>query len=537
MSGAPDSIHIPGRFVLRALLASAMLGCIGLACYGFVRHIDPSWSGGWLPVLALFVSLESIFAERLLNAPEWHMEDTVRFRVAEAVTLIVMLRLVSSLAYGWPSFVKDLQRWTDEPWTLLDLTFVLSAAFLAGLWVTARKLGQALQALESDPFEHALSPTDAGFDLRSSMPSRGQTDRSAHSRQVATTFLGGGAVMLVIVGLAHINLADLELVQASPIRWLGANLLGYFALGLALISEVRYAMLLATWEVQEIPVLGRLGRRWLTLLAVSLGLVAVVAAVLPTGYSVSLFQALTQAAQWVIYVAAYVIMTVVIISGYLLGLLVSLFSGEPAQAPPAAPEMEMPVFTGNGGEAPLAWMQLFRSLIFWAVIVGGAAYAFYHFVQDRWGLFQGFRPWALLRQLVAWLAGLWRKAGEVVQVARERAAKHRALRRVAAVRSRRRPRGPLTPREQVQQLYVMALAVAARYGVARAPNLTPSEYLPCLAPYVPEAERALVELTRAFERARYSRGDVSQSDVERAGSCCQALERALERRASSEATP
>ncbi len=535
MSGAPARAPIPGRFYFRALLASAMLSCVGLACYGFVRNIVPTWPGWWLPVLAGLVSLESIVSERLSNAPERHLDDVARFRIAEAVTLVLILRLVSSLSYGWSSFLGDLQGWTAEPWTILDLTFVLSAAVLGGFWVVARKLGIALQSLEADPFEHAVSPTDADYDLRSSMPSRGLTDRSAEGRRVAGIFLGGGAAILVLVGLSHINIAEMEIIEASSVRWLGPNLLAYFALGLALISEVRYATLVATWEVQEIPVLGRLGRRWLTLLAISLALVAVVAAFLPTSYSVSLYQALTQVIQWLIYGVAYAIMLVIGGVGYLLALIMSLFTGEPVEAPAMTPAMEMPVFEGNGGGTPAAWWPLVRSLIFWALIVGGGGYALLHFLQDRWGLFKGFRPWALLRQFWAWLVGLWHKAGEVVQQVREEAAKRRALRQSAAARSRRRSHGPLTPRERVHQLYRMALEVADRYGVGRAPNLTPSEYLPRLAPHVPEAEADLAELTRTFERARYSREDVSQSDVERAGSHCEALERALEAHAASEA--
>jgi len=535
MSGAPDRVSIPGRFFFRALLASAMLSCIGVACYGFVRNIVDTWPGWWLPVLALLVSLESIFSERLANAPERHLEDAVRFRVAEAVSLVLVVRLVSSLAYGWPHFMGDLRMWTAEPWTILDLTFVLSTAILAGFWVVARKLGIALQSLEADPFEHALSPTDAEYDLRSSMPSRGLTDRSAEGRRVAGIFLGGGAVMLVLVGLSHINIAEMEVVEAANVRWLGSNLLAYFALGLALISEVRYATLVATWEVQEIPVLGQLGRRWLSLLAGSLLLVAVTAALLPTSYSVNLYQAISQIVQWVIYGVAYAIMLVVGGVGYLLALIMSLFSGKPVEAPPMTPMMEMPVFEGDAGGEPAAWWPLVRSLIFWAVIVGGGGYALFHFLQDRWGLFRGFHPWDLLKRFWAWLVSVWAKTGEVVQQVREEAARRRALRQSAAARSQRRRRRALTPRERVQELYVRALDVADRYGLGRAPNLTPSEYLPCLAPHVPEAENDLSELTRTFERARYSCDDVSPSDVERAGGCCEALEQALEARAASEA--
>ncbi|MGC9360773.1 MAG: DUF4129 domain-containing protein, partial [Anaerolineae bacterium] len=118
-----------------------------------------------------------------------------------------------------------------------------------------------------------------------------------------------------------------------------------------------------------------------------------------------------------------------------------------------------------------------------------------------------------------------------------RAAQRRAKRQRQVAARRKRRRRALTPRERVQQLYVMALEVAAEHGIARAPSMTPAEYLPCLAPHVPQAEGDLSELTHAFERARYSLRDVSLSDVERAGECCQAVERALEQRASSEATP
>ncbi|MGC9360716.1 MAG: hypothetical protein ACP5G7_10160, partial [Anaerolineae bacterium] len=419
MSGAVSRSHSPGRFAFRAFLSAAMLAVIALGCYGFVRNIDPTWPGAWLPVLACLVSLESIYTERLLSSPELHVEETARLRITEAITILIVLRLVSSLAYGWSSFVADLRMWSNEPWTFLDLSFLLSGALLAGMWVTARKLGQALQALEADPLEKRISPTDPGYDLRSSMPSRGRPDRSAQSQRVARIFLGGGAVMLVITGVAHINLAEMAVVASANVEWLGANLLAYFALGLALISEVRYATLIATWEVQEIPVLGRLGRRWVMWLGVSLALVALVAAVLPRGYSVSLLKAVTQALQWLIYIAAYVMVSALLMVGYVFQLILSLFKGEPAQAPPQTPALEPPMPVAEVGGAPAAWMQLLRSLVFWIVVVGGAAYALFHFVQDRWGLFSGFRPGAMLRKFWAWLRGLWQKAGVAVREIQE----------------------------------------------------------------------------------------------------------------------
>ncbi len=536
MSGAVSRSHNPGRFAFRAFLSAAMLAVIGLGCYGFVRNVDPTWPGVWLPVLAFLVSLESIYTERLLGSPDLHIEETARLRITEAITIFIVLRLVSSLAYGWPSFVADVRTWSDEPWKFLDLSFLLSGALLAGMWVTARKLGQALLALEADPLEKTVSPTDPGYDLRSSMPGRGRPDRSGESQKVARIFLGGGAVMLVITGVAHINLSEMAVVASANVQWLGANLLAYFALGLALISEVRYATLVATWEVQDIPVLGRLGRRWVLWLGISLALVAIVAAVLPRGYSVSLLKAVTQVLQWLIFIAAYVMVSVLLLVGYAFQLILSLFRGEPAQAPPPTPAMEPPMPVAEIGGAPAAWMQLVRSLIFWGVVVGGAAYALFHFVQDRWGLFSGFRPGVMLRKLWAWLRGLWTKAGVAVRELQERVAERRAKRRRIVAARRRRRRRALTPRERVQQLYVMALEVAAEHGIARAPSMTPAEYLPCLAPHVPEAEGDLGELTHAFENARYSLRDISATDVDRAGECCQAVERALEQRASSEAT-
>jgi len=537
MSGVVNRGHSPGRFAFRAFLAAAMLGSIGLACYGAVRNVDLTWPGAWLPVLAFLVSLESIYTERLLSLPDQHIEETARLRIAEAVTILVILRLASSLAYGWSSFVADLRLWTEEPWRLLDLSFLLSGALLAGMWVTARKLGRSLLALEVDPLERAVSPTDPAYDLLSSMPSRGRPDRSGNSQRVTRIFLGGGAVMLVITGIAHINLAEMSVVPTANVRWLGVNLLGYFALGLALISEMRYATLVATWEVQKIPVLGRLGRRWVMWLGISLGLVAIVAAVLPRGYSVSLLKAVTQVVQWVIYVGAYVIISALLMVGYVFQLILSLFKGEPAQAPPARPEIEPPLPVGDVGGSPAAWMQLVRSIVFWVIVVGGAAYALFSFVQDRWGLFAGFRPGDMLHKLWAWLRGLWKRAGVAVHELRERAAQRRAKRQVSAARRRRRRRGALTPRERVQQLYVMVLEAAAEHGIARSPSMTPAEYLPCLAPHVLEAESDLIELTHAFEHARYSLRDVLPSDVERVGACCRAVEHALEQPASSEATP
>ena len=94
-----------------------------------------------------------------------------------------------------------------------------------------------------------------------------------------------GASMLAGPGGLAAGTADFA---APPFSGLAANVLLYFVLGLAMLSQVRLVTLLAHWQLQKARVAEGLGKQWAKYALFFLGLIALIAFFLPTGYSLGL---------------------------------------------------------------------------------------------------------------------------------------------------------------------------------------------------------------------------------------------------------
>jgi len=365
------------------------------------------------------------------------------------------------------------------------------------------------------------------------MPGRGRTDRQSLLNRIVGIFFWGGVLLLILSGLGRVDLREMVALQHGRTSGVVVNALVYFLLGFLIISEAQYTILKANWELQHIPLLGRLGRRWRYLLVAFLLLVGVIAALLPTGYSVGIVDALSMAAHWVVWAVVQVTFFVLFALSWLLGSVMQLLMGRPTSAGPipSAPRMVPPPEPAAAEGAGWVWWPLVRSLIFWLVLTGVIGYSLYHYIGDRWGMLRWLRSVRLLRWLGGLWSGMWRGAGRVATGVRAGVAKRLAARRARApsrawhyfsLRS-------MSPRERVRYYYLSVLHRSAREGFGRPPSATPLEYDAMLAAHLPEASEDVHLLSQAFVEARYSEHGISRDDAEAAKGGWQRLRRALTR--------
>lgn len=518
---------------IRPLAIAAMLTCIAVSISSLVQEMSATWPSLALAVITFLVSLEGIHARRRLSRLRLTTEDKLRFHFVEIVMLFLLVRFGLYLSYGTERLVADLASWTTNIGSFFDVTFLVVSLFALGFWVLAGTLSQTIQEMEASPIERASSALDPGSYLRDTMPGRGRTDRQSLLNRIVGIFFWGGVILLILAGLGRVDVRQLAVMGHDRTPGVIINALVYFLLGFLIISEAQYTILKANWELQDIPLLGRLGRRWLYLVMGFLVLVGIVAALLPTGYSVGILDALFGVVRWVIWAVVQGTFFIMFLVSWLLGSLMQLLMGQPMSAGPLAstprivPPPEPVAPEGEGW----AWWPLVRSLIFWIVLTGVMGYSLFHFIGDRWGVFRRLSGIRLLVWLRRVLGGMWRGAGRVVTRVQTEVIQRLAARRMGrAARAWRyfSLRG-MTPRDRVRYYYLSMLHRSAREGFGRPPAVTPLEYQAVLAEHLPEVTDEVHRLSQAFVEARYSEHGITRDDAEAAKGGWQRLRRALAR--------
>jgi len=523
--------------IIRPIAIAVMLTCLAVAVSVLLERIVRDWPGRLFAILAFFASLESIHAYRILAHRDVGSRDRLRFRFVEWVTLLLVIRFGVYLHYGWDRLLEDAATWTVSAIEFFSYGFVMSAVLVFAFWYVALMLARAVWELEVTPIEHMPTVTDPGFYLRATMPRHGQTDRRARMFIIITTYLLGGTMLLMFTGMAQLDLRSLAALPDARLGGLGANALVYFAVGLLLISQARYTVLRAHWELQGIAVSGHIGQRWMALAIAFLALTALGAILLPAGYSVPVLEAVSIAARWLAWIVIQALLLILFFAAVAVRLVLELLTGQPQPrtAMPTPQPTPIPP-TGVQGRGPsLAW-QLVRSLLFWWALLGIAAYSVVHFFGDRLHLLRWLRQtklWAWLRglwqALLRTMRGAWSGATQAVQSLATRARATRAQRALARSRtliSLRR----LSPRERARFYYLATLRRAERVGLGRLPHLTPNEYQVLLAQSLPETSGEAEGLTGIFDEARYSAHPIGKDVVSRARRLRRQLVRSLQRR-------
>ncbi|MBN1401523.1 MAG: DUF4129 domain-containing protein [Anaerolineae bacterium] len=514
--------------VARPLAVAAMLTCIGVSISQLMRLFSPAWPGTVFAGLIFLISLESIHADRFIARARLEGKDKFRFRFVEWVVMLLLVRFAVYLEYGPAQLLQDLTSWSTDMGAFFDIGFIAKAFLIAAAWALALMLSRILQELEASPLEKPPSVTDPDYYLRSTMPHHGRVDRQARLNRIVSIFFAGGVLVLLLAGMVRVDVQELVRLQHARTSGVILNVLLYFVLGFLLISQARYTILKANWELQDIPILDRLGRRWLVWVILFLVGIGIVSALLPVGYSVGVLDAVGTVVRWIIYVLVQIAFFALFVISYLIGLLLSLFTGRTAtspsmQAPMAPPQ---PAATPSGGNP---WWELVRSLIFWTVLLGIIGYSVFHFLAFRLGLLQSVK----LRRIWEWLTRFWfgmrRATRRAADDLRRRLAERLASRRMQAARARWRYLSlrKLSPRDRIRYFYLSVLYRSAQQGLGRPPAATPLEYEDVLADELSDVADQVEDLTEAFIEARYSAHDLDSQDSSRVQQVWRQVRRAL----------
>ncbi len=497
----------------RILVIAVMMACLASAATDAVSRLVSGFDPTPLVALAFLVCLEGIAGDRLARQlPE--ATARLRLRLAEWVVILLLLRLVLSLAQGFEAFALAITGWLARPQSLVDGGLLAAGLLLLVVWALGINMSRTLEAL--DPEADAPPPRDsAAYYAWLTRPRAAQ--RASGWQQLGGLFLGGGVLVLFFSGAARLDVQAVLSLRNPAIAGIVGNALLYFVLGFTLLAQGHYAMLRSRWERGEVEVARSLARRWIVLgLAFALG-VAVAVLLLPTRPSLALFRAVFDAVWWALYYAMGFVLVGFALLGYLFSLLGRLL-GSPGGQGSESPSFTMPPPPPETPAQRVAWWEAIQGFVLWAIIVAVLVYALIRFVRERRGL------WSELAGRggpLGWLAGvivaLWRWLGRVgARVGaswRALASRPPAQGRTGEGGARLRWWRPRTLREQVRLFYLLGLQETGRAGWPRKAADTPYEYARRVQLNLDQGQQELGALTEAFVQARFGRREFGPAEV------------------------
>ena len=192
-----------------------------------------------------------------------------------------------------------------------------------------------------------------------------------------------------------------------------------------------------------------------------------------------------------------------------------------------------PPLTPLPAATPWPWLELLKSLLFWAVFIGVIVAALVIYLRQNQELLQGlirlprlrqwFGRWDWLRarllraaqRVAAWPASL-RRSAPVMPASASAAWNFISLRRLSA-------------RERVQFYYLAFVRRGREHGWPRRPGQTPLEYEQMLSATLPESQPDVAALTASFNEARYSQHQISVGQVSLVQRAWEKIKHALRR--------
>jgi len=474
--------------VFRPLALAIMAGCVAASVVELVNVYLPSWSGLYLILGCVLAALEGCYSYRLIRAKEIRGDDLLRFRAIELALFFILLKMGRYAGARWSDILAELRTWPHQPLNIIDPATAFAFLLALACWWAATRTLEDLERIGEPPVPH-----------HSYVPP---------AESIANRFFWGGGVLLLISGLARLGISSLLHQERPPVPTLVLNVLLYFLLGLAMLSQVHFIRLRHQWEAQRIRIGTMLAGRWVRYSLAFIGLATILAFLLPTGYTVGLLDVVG----YFLFVLGYYLSLLGMLFTMLLSLLLTPLFRLLGMGP--RPAVRLPPLERMGernqGEAgmPLAWFELLKSLLFWTIALGLVVYVVRSYLNDRPELLRMLAALKPIRALATFLEAVWRRLRGFAGATRARLPRlFRDTRDRAAARERPLRllyTGRRTPRERIMYYYLSILERASRLGFPRHRAQTPYEYEQSLGPHLDKAQQDMGRLTRVFVEARYS---------------------------------
>lgn len=534
----PEATQINERLfrLISYLIFAAMMASAVFTVFSLIGRIVPTWQPFWMAVLGFLMALDRFYTYGAFKKIQVFTQEWF-FRVGTHwVMVLVVLKVLTGVAQGLPAFLAEIPLWRRNfAAYFFNVEYLIVVVIAILIWLLCGYFAALLDEMGLD--QAIIDREVAAF-----------TRRDEHSPREKLLNLvisiGGFLVLLTaatrvdIRALFAANFTDLR-ANLTPLTGGGAGTLLYFMLALGLFSMTRFISLHTRWNLQRLRVSRQLAGRWALYSLIFILVVAVIASLLPTSYSLGLLSVLGYLINFVISLIIVVMQLIFAVFMFLISI-PFLLMGEPPPIEndtpirPILPEVPRELITTPS--TPFPWWDLIKSILFWVFFIGLLAFSVHQYLKQHEEIL------AMLRKMPggAFLARLWAFLQAFFQGAQAGVARavQTGRERFQAFRSSRTPlsrggflslRG-LNPRQRVYFYYLAMLRRGSEQGLKRPQSQTPYEYANSLDDAFPDVDDEIDSLTAAFVEARYSRHSVEQEDAGRVRSYWERIRQALRRR-------
>jgi len=494
------------------ILLAGMMVCTAISFESVFRFFVARWQSGYLPWICLLVSLEAILMYDRLRRTADLDHSRLYYRVMEWVVILVVIKVIMYIGSGFALFLQEVPNYAINFFESFFSTGYLLVSLASLLcWGLMTWNLSDLQEIEGDVALVDASTLDGYFS------NRGQVRRRLGGR-----FLAIGFGMLLINAVTAIDYQALFAGRFNLSSRGGTlNLVIYFMLGFLFLSQTHFSVLRASWAWDRIPIEPHMAKRWLVYSLIALGIVSLIAFLLPTQYSLGLLSTLSfviSILTSLAYVILFLISAPLLFLMGLLSRLLNLGQGLPDSLPP--PTMpEPPVEMASPGMPP--WVKILQSVLFWAIFLTIIGYAFVQYIRQNKELaarLKNLRGFRLLVQVWKWLRGRVGRLNQAVS-----AVVGAGVQRLRTLFRRSEASGlwqiinprRLTPRLQVLFYYLALVRRGSEAGLPRKPDQTPYEYARTLSRNLPDVGEDVQAMSEAFVEARYSQHLVDKEQSSR----------------------
>lgn len=508
-----SSIH-PNTYRLVGYgLVAAMMACAAMTMAGLVNRFIPAWQPWAMAGLCFLVALDRLYTYRRLR--EWlflSREWLVSFG-AQWIVILVLTKLVVGLSHGLNAFLAEVLLWQQDFIAyFFNIEFLIALVMILATWVVGGSFAILLEEIRVD---ETLLAEDDSFTTQQGKP-------LARERLLGL-FFSMGIVLVLCTAFTRLDLRAIFagrsgsfLISLPPLAGGGASTLLYFMLGLALLSQTQFIALHVRWNMQRIPVSGKLAARWALYSVLFLAFMAAVVSLLPTSYSLNPLAMLGYILNVAFLILFYIVQVSLLSLMLLLSPLFQLFGLKaPAKSTgPSAPELPAPPIDVGAAIASPLWWEFIKSLVFWSIFLGILLFSVIQYFRQHEEALQSLRKlpgWQFIEEAWGWildlLIGVKDSASRVLEAGRKRLRSRRAATRelfengFLSLRS-------LDPRQRVTFFYLALVRRGAENGLPRSQAQTPYEYAATLEEALPTAGKDIDSLTDAFIEARYTRREV-----------------------------
>jgi hypothetical protein len=499
------------------LLVAGMLVCLAIAIQLAGENLLGDWQGGYFPWMIFLVSLEAIYAQNLLRKRGYSYLDREFwfFRTAEWVVFFVLIRSVLLFNRGLGFLSEELMRWQKDWLTFFDdPEFFIILIIAAGLWSLSGFFGEDIDRLQS-------KPTDMQFDSISEM----ELDRNSAKISIVRRTLTTGIGLIFLNIFVRLNLGQI-FGESVTTQMSTTNVLVYFALAIILLSLCEYALLRGRWLWEQTPLENDISRRWFVYAAVFLGLLVILALVLPTAYTIGFLDTLRFLLAVLSFIAGIIFYLFTTLFALLYLLFNFLISGNSGSLGEETEALTLPEFRFQN-QAPVLSagnpiIETIISGVFWFILFLIILMSFVYYYRENKENFARLRASRATAWFFALMAQLWAivyrfsrgttsMVSSFISGLQARLSPSSSQLGMKTIGVKRR-----SARDKVLFYYLALIRRGQEIGLPRQRNQTPHAYQEYLLPKIPEEMVSDLDvLTEQFLKARYSRHTIADEQVSR----------------------